>query len=348
MKIALCTTTIHVPHALKLLQRCDPAVKIFVAFDEKTPVEAIDFCTELPFTKSVTSGVTRWKCSDAIGWNTIARRNIAFLEALKWGADVIYSWDDDNLPIDTQHYDHIRNILRPPVWSGIEVTGAEVFRDTGHGSVTSDRWFDPGRLLIPATRHRGFPHARHLSVHASSAADVRVGVAAGLIIGDPDIDATTRMEVRPDIGAVHVLGQAGVVVQRDTWTIWNSQNTAIVRELIPAWFMMPGVGRHDDIYASLIVQRVARERGYHVHFGQPFCYQQRNEHDLMVDLRAEIDGMENVEKIASALDAFRLMPGASVIGHTRALYIYLASEYLIPDQAFAAAMAWLEDCEGVL
>jgi hypothetical protein len=65
-----------------------------------------------------------------------------------------------------------------------------------------------------------------------------------------------------------------------------SPNTAVIRELIPAWFMMPGVGRHDDIYASLIVQRVARERNLHVHFGPPFTYQQRNKHDLIKDLRA--------------------------------------------------------------
>jgi hypothetical protein len=168
-----------------------------------------------------------------------------------------------------------------------------------------------------------------------------------LVIGDPDIDATTRMELAPDIGQVHILGSAGVVVDRDTWTVFNSQNTAVVRELLPAWFMMPGVGRHDDIYASLIVQRVARERGYHVHFGPPFAYQQRNEHNLMTDLRAETDGMEGVSKIATALDAFRLMPGGSVVEHTRAIYICLASHNLIPDQGFAAAMAWLEDCEGL-
>ena len=104
--------------------------------------------------------------------------------------------------------------------------------------------------------------------------------------------ATPLLELRegPMSGSVHILGATGVVVDLHTHTVFNSQNTAVIRELIPAWFMMPGVGRHDDIYASLIVQRVARERGYHVHFGPPFTYQQRNEHNLVTDLRAEIDG----------------------------------------------------------
>jgi hypothetical protein len=342
MRLALCTTTIHVPHALKLMRKCSEDVRFFVATDEKTPDEARDFVHRVSNTQTngkITSSV--WKCSEPIGWNTLARRNIAFLEALKWGADVIYSWDNDNLPVSLDHFEIIAKILLTreshmvSSFNGIKVSG-------------HDGWFDPGTLLIPPTRHRGIPHHLRPSRHAAPVTDARIGVAAGLVIGDPDIDASTRIELKPDIGAVHLLGQTGVIVDLNTWTVFNSQNTAVIRELIPAWFMMPGVGRHDDIYASLIVQRVARERGLHVHFGPPFTYQQRNNHDLLADICNEIVGMRHVEKIAAALDAFRLMPGGSVIGHTRAIYIYLASILLIPDHGFSAAMAFLEDAESVL
>lgn len=330
MRIALCTTTIHIPHALKLMRKFSEDARFFVALDKKTPSEVY----------SVADGHTKmlpepmqndWKCSEAIGWNTLARRNIAFLEALKWGADVIYSHDDDNIPVDLAHFDRIEMILGGP-FDGIKL-GAR-------------RWFDPGTLLIPATRHRGIPHAGCVSKHALPVVGARVGVVAGLVIGDPDIDATTRMEIRPDIGAVHVLGSTGVVVDRNTWTVFNSQNTAVIRDLIPAWFMMPGVGRHDDIYASLIVQRVARERDLHVHFGRPFTYQQRNEHNLITDLRAEIDGMENVTKLADLLDSI-ILPAKSVIEDTRIIYEALRTSTLVPYQACVAALAWLEDCESI-
>ena len=297
-----------------------------------------DFCDEFDIDGGpVYLGVGRqhksgWKCSEAIGWNTLARRNIAFLEALKWGADVIYSWDNDNLPTDGMHFLYLARLWVP--FTGIKVTG-------------TDGWFDPGQLLIPKTRHRGFPHDRPPSKIAFPVVGAKVGVAAGLVIGDPDCDAVTRIERRPDMGSVHILGSTGVVVDLHTWTVFNSQNTAVIRELIPAWFMMPGVGRHDDIYASLIVQRVARERGYHVHFGPPFTYQQRNEHNLVTDLRAEIDGMENVQKIARVLDMIEL-DGESVIGDTQIIYATLHGDSLIPDKAHAAAQAWLEDCESVL
>ena len=36
------------------------------------------------------------------GWNTDRRRNFALLEALKWGADLIVSVDDDMIPMNWQ------------------------------------------------------------------------------------------------------------------------------------------------------------------------------------------------------------------------------------------------------
>jgi hypothetical protein len=347
MRIALCTTTVHVPHALKLMRKCSEDVCFFVAADVKTPENDVANLMSSIHRSSGGNDVYltphyqgAWKCSEAIGWNTLARRNIAFLEAIAWGADVIYSWDNDNVPVDLAHFENIEMTFEPfgahRSFNGIKVTG-----DKG--------WFDPGQLLTPATRHRGFPHARPVSKHASPVVDARVGVAAGLVIGDPDIDATTRMEIRPDIGAVHILGSTGVVVECHTWTVFNSQNTAVIRELIPAWFMMPGVGRHDDIYASLIVQCVARERDLHVHFGPPFTYQERNKHDLVADLRAELDGMDNVCKLAKLLDAI-VLPGKSVIEDTRIIYKVLNSTQcmFIPSSASEAGLAWLEDCEGIL
>jgi hypothetical protein len=340
MRIGLCTTTIHVPHALKLMRKCSADVRFFVAVDKKTPPEIatiVDGNTKL-LTETIQND---WKCSEAIGWNTLARRNIAFLEALKWGADVIYSWDNDNVPVDVHHWQHIWELLAHNVMSTthLKFNGIKVTGDKG--------WFDPGQLLIPATRHRGFPHNKPVSKQAHPVTDAKVGVAAGLVIGDPDCDASTRIERRPEIGQVHILGSTGVVVDSHTWTVFNSQNTAVIRELIPAWFMMPGVGRHDDIYASLIVQRVARERGLHVHFGPPFTYQQRNKHDLVSDLRAEIDGMENVYKLAKLLDAI-ILPGKSVIEDVRIIYTQLRNCAFIPLGAATAGLTWIEDCEGVI
>lgn len=340
MKIALATTTVHVPHALKLLRKCSADVRFFVAIDEKTSEEAANFCAyDIDNTQVVYfDAEERWKCGKAIGRNTLAKRNLAFLEALAWGAEVIVSHDDDNIPSgNVGHTDYFAQFA----WAiGHTFNGVKVANYTAG-------WFDPGTLLVPPARHRGFPFAIAKDRIAGPITNAKIGVAAGLVIGDPDIDATTRMEHRPDIGNVHILGSTGVVVDPHTWTVFNSQNTAVIRELMPSWFMMPGVGRHDDIYASLIVQRVARERGLHVHFGPPFTYQQRNQHDLIKDLRAEIDGMENTAKLAELLDHI-VLPATSVIDQTHSIYETMHAAGFIGDLQLNAAVRWLEDCEGIL
>lgn len=342
MKLALCTTTIHVPHALKLMRKHSEDVRFFVAIDVHTPYEAIKFCRDLPNTTVIGGEERESKTKKAIGLRTLARRNLAFLEALHWGADIVYSWDDDNIPIGLDHFASIFCHFdttpytggTPPRFNGIKVSNR-------------GGWFDPGSLLIPLTRQRGIPWNQRAMNWAEPVVDAKVGAVSGLIIGDPDCDASTRIEKSPDIGSVHVLGQAGVVVDNKNWTIFNSQNTALIRELIPAFFLMPGVGRHDDVFASLITQRVMRERGYHVHIGHPLCYQARNSHNLITDLRAEIDGMENVEKLAALLDSI-ILPAKSVIEDTRIIYKALYHCHFLPPASVEAGLLWLEDVEGVI
>ena len=336
MRIALCTTTIHVPHALKLMRKCSEDVRFFVALDKNSDFEGISkhigFCENSSWLTPDWQD-EHWKCSAALGWKTLSRRNIAFLEALKWGADVIYSYDDDNIPMTMTHFDSIEKILSQP-FNGILGSSK-----TG--------WFDAGQMLNPWARHRGIPYSNVPAHHYDIATNFRAGIAAGLVIGNPDIDATLRMEKAPEIHTISKLGEIGVLVDVNTHTVFNTQNVAMLRELVPAWFCMPHVGRYDDLYASLIVQRVARERGLHVHFGQPLVWQQRHQHDLIIDLKAEVDGMSNIKVMAELLDSI-FLPGKFVIEDTRVIYRMLEHCDWLPDEAIYAAHCWLDDCEGVL
>lgn len=335
MRIALATTTIHVPHALKLLRKCSPDVMFFVTGDLKTPTpETYQFLVDIDNCRAfVPEEQAHCKCSDLLGWNTLARRNIAFLEALKWGADVIVSWDSDNYCLNERYFEHFHTAIWKS-FNGIVVSG-------------KDNWFDAGAYLRPPAKHRGFPIQRKHQPTYSTITDAKVGVAAGLILNDPDVDAVTRIAQAPDSQEVSLLMEAGIVVDLNTWTVFNTQSTAVIRELVPAWFLLPNVGRMDDIYASLIVQRVARERNYHVHFGQPFALQQRHPHDLIKDMRAEMDGYENVIKLADLLDSI-LLKGRSVIEDTRTIYHTLLHCSFIPEASARAGLAWLEDCEQVM
>jgi hypothetical protein len=175
----------------------------------------------------------------------------------------------------------------------------------------------------------------------SFAMNAKVGVVAGACLGDSDVDANERIADKSDVYGVTELMRSGFVVDPSTWTIFNSQNTAFVRELAPCMFMLPGVGRYDDIFASLITQRVMREHGYHVFHGKPFTWQQRHEHDLIADLAAEFWGMGNVEKFADVLRHMKL-PAGSPLEQLR----YMIGRDIRPDSR--AALAWCDDCEKAM
>ena len=338
MKIFFATTTIHIPRALAVFSKTSYRDHFFcIAGDRKTPdLKVVTFLEDVPnhayygIDYQLRLGYT---CSQLIGENCVERRNIALLEAVRLGADVIVFWDNDNFCSGVGYFEQMSVMAN--LYAGLCVS-------------SSHSWVDPGCLLVPQTKHRGFPIDIKPDPIFSPVVDARIGVCAGLVLGDPDIDAVTRIATAPSIHQVSELARTGVVTDpRITSTVFNSQNTAFVRELAPAMFQPPGVGRYSDIYASLICQRVMAERNLHVHFGQPFVWQQRNAHNLVDDLRQEIDGMANVQRFGEWLRLARLRDG-STLDQTRQLYAQIGKTDFMPEAAVAAANAYLDDIEMVM
>jgi len=228
----------------------------------------------------------------------------------------------------------------PKEWYGLQAT-------------SSSGWVDPGQFLLPPIVQRGFPHDVRSAPVLYAITKARVGVAQGLVLGDPDIGAVHRIATAPVCHGVHEVARAGFVVDpKEAWTIFNSQNTAVIRELAPAFFMIPFVGRYDDIFASLILQRIMREHGYVTHFGQPFVWQERNQHNLVRDLKNEQFGMEHIGHLADLLNS-SIIAGAmerhtSVVEQVRAIFTLLIGHVSMLEQSREAALAWCNDVETVL
>ena len=343
MKTALVTTTINIPTVLALYRKLGPDVRFFVALDKKTPPAVNEYLNDMPNCEWL-SYPCEYACSELIGWLTIRRRNIAVLEALKWGADVIVTIDDDNIPMDNLYFsDFLQCFCRPYLWE-------DMAPFNGLSITTANGWFDPGRLMVPPTKHRGFPHEKlGPEFVVGSVVDRRVGVVAGLCLGDPDIDAVTRLELHPIIHSASELAHAGVITDpKNTTVVFNTQNTAYLRELAPAMFCPPGLGRHDDIYASLITQRIMREKGLCVHLGQPFVWQQRNPHNLINDLKDEVFGMEHIVEFSDWITPDFLSDKNTVVEQVRFIYKHLLNCKWWPSVATEAALAWCDDCEKVM
>lgn len=217
--------------------------------------------------------------SEAIGWNCIQRRNFGFLVAHEMGAEVIAVVDDDNIPLESWG-------RRIHVGERVTVTQYD----------TSDAAFDPiGATNYPHLWHRGFP-LQLLPVRdysRFSTVEITPTIQADFWNGDPDIDAICRMEHRPECDF-----DPGVFPFTSSKPgPFNSQNTILHASVLPDYFLFPHVGRMDDIWASYYVQAI----GHRVLYGEATVYQDRNEHDLVRDMRAEYLGYENNLRLVESL-----------------------------------------------
>jgi len=96
------------------------------------------------------------------------------------------------------------------------------------------------------------------------------------------------------------------VLQPGTWSPFNSQNTSLLREVIPAYFLSPCIGRYDDIWSSYIVTRIAQHLGDVICYGHPLVRQKRNVHDYWKDLEAERVGMVLTDEFCATLRSIPL------------------------------------------
>jgi len=213
--------------------------------------------------------------SELIGWNCIQRRNIGFLLALDLGADYIATIDDDNIPL--QNWGDV--LIDKPI-SHIKYE-------------LSNICFDP--LSVTEHRklwHRGFPiqHLNNRSFIKKHDAVSKFDIQANFWNGDPDVDAICRMEHAPD-----VTFDSFIPFSSNKISPFNSQNTILSRKAIKDYFMFPGIGRMDDIWASFYLQSL----GYLVFYCNSTVVQKRNLHDLTVDFNNEIIGYQkNVDLIS--------------------------------------------------
>lgn len=337
MKVALISTTINAPRVFALYRAFGPDVDIIVAGDRRTPhAEARALLAPLGarYLDCSDQDALGWASSEAIGWNCIQRRNIALLEAIRARPDVITTVDDDNIPLDANYFADVARILGQP------------FCGLAAGSETG--WFDIGAFITPVAPHRGLPpeHRRGAGPVLEGVVGARIGVAAGLWLGDPDTDAMTRIVARPNVLHISDAARAGIVVRAGCLTPFNSQNTAYIAELAPLMAMWVGVGRYDDIWASLFAQRVMLETGHLVHFGRPFVWQQRNAQDLLTNAEGELHGDRHTTHFArDLLDA--KLSGKSIPDLMRQLFVQILDKTYVPDAMRRFAPAWCADIERI-
>ncbi len=232
--------------------------------------------------------------------------------ALEAGSEILVSIDDDNycLPITGDFIgEHER----------VGSTAADQIADGAQLATPAAGWFNVCDCLdvSPACFPRGFPYfargaARRLPTGPAGAPPSGVvAINAGLWIGDPDVDAATRLVDRPVAAA---LRGAPRLLGTDTWSPVNTQNTALTRDAALAYYYVrmghPVKGllidRYGDILSGYLVQKCAKHLGQWIRMGTPVLEHRRTPHNLFKDLYHELAGMSLVEDLAPWLVDTRL------------------------------------------
>ncbi len=338
MKTALITTSINVPTVLALYRKLGPDVRFFVAIDEKTPEEAANFFAyDLPNVQ-IHYLKHEYKCSPLLGYSTDSRRNLALLDALEWGAEIILSIDDDMIPdMGDLFFESIKHRMTG-LFSGVQ------FDAFG--------WFDAGQYTLPIARQRGLPYFPILHPEYSFANDVQIGAMQGIILGTPDTDASTTVVQHPFVHSATDVLKNGFVVGLDTHAVFNSQITSFRRELAPCFFQFYKTqGRNTDIIASVIMRRIMRDLNLYTYYGPPSGFHARTWRDPFKDMKAEQWGVENIEALAGYLDNTKVWETAqadiSVTNRLRGMYDDIPIALMSVEHK-ECALAFLDDCEKVL
>jgi Reversibly glycosylated polypeptide len=219
---------------------------------------------------------------------------------------------------------------------------------SGLEASASGGWVDAAYFLQPSVHHRGFPHQLWHPFEPpkiGSVTNAHIGVAAGLWLGDPDIDAVTRIVDQPTAMTASPIADAGFVLNPACYSPFNSQNTAFIRDLLPVMLMLTPYGRFDDIWCSYLAERVMRNHDWVVHYGKPYVWQERSYHLLVRDLSVELEGMEATLRFTKALEEMEL-PGKSIVDDVAHVFENLANTEF--SKVSKLGLAWVRDVERVL
>ncbi len=266
------------------------------------------------------------KFADLLPYRHYCRKNLGYLFAVENGAELILEVDDDNIPLPGFGRGLKREVR------GLRLRGSGWVNVYSHFT-TAPVW--PRGLPLDAIRSPGQPEAMQKS---------RVcPIQQYLTQEDPDVDAIFRL-THPGPTRFR-RGGPSVVLAREAWAPFNTQNTLFWREAFPLTYLPGHVSfRLTDIWRSFVAQAVLKARGYDLAFHPPSVRQERNPHDLMRDFAQEVDGYLHNRRIGEILtrELAAAPPGRGRLGDI-ALRFWrrLAAEGILPAAEIRLYESWL-------
>jgi len=310
----LVTTTIRVPTFLKLV--CENAARhgrtdfaCLVIGDTKTPADARSFCQTLAQQTGISieyfdiadqerALADHPALSRLIPLNSGVRKQIGLFLAYLRGFQTVVMLDDDNFVTDTDFFGFHQAV-------GTQATVDLLANPSGWQNVYECLVEERGMPCYP----RGYPWSQRTPTPPATIrtnTTARIVATNGFVLGDPDVDAITRLFWPIRITGMKPGYGPHIALAPGTWSPFNNQNTAITGELLPVYFTPPSTGRNADIWTAYVICRLTEHMGDVIAFGQPLVRQDRNPHNLWKDLDDEQVNNQATEPFVSTLREVRL------------------------------------------
>ncbi len=328
-KPAVIITTIFQPNPVMkeiALQCHEHDWDFIIAGDTKSPADfMLDGATFLDIETQRQMGKYGMLCPE----RTYARKNLAYLEAIRRDAPLIVETDDDNMPL-------------LDFWSKPE-------RNVNGRSIKSKGWVNAYKFFSESFIYpRGFPidlalpdWQKNEKLEANSET-YDCPIQQSLADDNPDVDAVWRMLYPLPLKFQQ---DEPLVLDENCWCPFNSQNTVFFPEVYPLLYLPATCSfRMTDIWRSFIAQRILWTCGWRLSFHSATVYQERNEHDLLKDFEDEISGYLGNKKIIKLLENLDLDSGVkNIAANIERCYEAMISEGYFDSKEEQLLTAWLED-----
>lgn len=301
-----------------------PGHHLVVVGDKKTPPGwQFDNCTYLGVEDQMALSPS---FANAIPFNHYGRKMLGYVYALQQGADIIIDTDDDNIP-----YSH---------WSFPSFEGEFLSSAPALGWINIYHHFSDQPVWPRGLPLRHINDSRHKLQWQEGKKKQQVGIWQGLADEDPDVDAIYRLTSdKPCL----FRKQEPVVLEKGTVSPFNSQNTAIRKELFPLLFLPSFVTfRFTDILRGIIAQPVCWQHGYRLGFTEATVIQKRNEHDYFRDFESEVPMYLHTEKSLEAVAG--AMQAGSVKDNLYHAYEALLKINVVEQREMTVLDEWLKHC----
>jgi len=265
--------------------------------------------------------------AESLPFNHYSRKMLGYLEAIRQGAQLIVDTDDDNIPYDDWSF---------PSFDGDFLQFSEPgFVNVYHYFSTQHIW--PRGLPLRLINKR-------FQFEKAAVANSKVGIWQGLADEDPDVDAIYRLT--SDVPCFFDK-KPPIVLKKGAICPFNTQNTAIVKELFPLLYLPTYVTfRYTDILRGLVAQPLMWHYGYELGFTTATVIQKRNPHDYMKDFVSEIPMYETGEQVIQWVSE-SIDPAASLHQNLKNAYVRLEREGVVEAKELTSLENWLYDLSAL-